>query len=56
MNTVYYYSKLIENATNTGNAAKRGTFREWQHKAIAARKALGQVKKDYAKDLPGGIR
>lgn len=51
MNTMYYYSKLFENATNTGNAAKRGTFREWQNKAIAARKALGQVKKDYAKDL-----
>lgn len=51
MNTLFYYQRLVENAIDTGHAAKRGTFREWQNKAIAARKALAQVKKDYEEDL-----
>lgn len=51
MNSLFYYSRLLENATNAGNAKKSGTFRGWQEKAIKARSVLKQVRNDYDKDL-----
>lgn len=56
MNSLFYYARLVDNATNTGNAKKSGTFRGWQDKAIKAREALKAVRRDYNDDLQEIIR
>lgn len=56
MNSLFYYARLVDNATNTGYAKKSGTFRGWQEKAIKAREALKKVRQDYNDDLQEIIR
>lgn len=51
MNNLYYYSRLVENATNTGSAKVSGTFKGWQMKAVRARQALMKAREDYDRDL-----